>query len=144
MATKVYGIPGKTTVEIKLPVGKAILPLLFEHGCLDRKAFKPATYITNKKVIQDIIENSKYFGKTIKLIKSYGNDQPAAPAAPKAAAPKAEPDEPKVFEDVTSYDQVIAILKGFGVKATQLRTPELVKKVCAARNISFPNYNFDE
>ena len=48
--TKVYGIYGKTTVEINLPVGRATLPLAFTRGCLDRKNYRPASYITNKKM----------------------------------------------------------------------------------------------
>lgn len=77
MATKVYGIYGRTTVEINLPVGKATLPLIFERGCLDRKNFRPATFITSKKYIQDMIENSNMFGKSIILVKVYGNEQAA-------------------------------------------------------------------
>ncbi len=85
MATKVYGIYGRTTVEINLPVGKAMLPLTFERGCLDRKNFRPATYITSKKYIQDMIENSNLFGKSIKLVKVYGNE----PAVEQKSATKA-------------------------------------------------------
>ena len=102
--TKVYGIYGRTTVEINLPVGKATLPLTFERGCLDRKNFRPATFITSKKYIQDMIENSPLFGGTIKLVKTYGGGEsvvsPAAKtttgvrkaAAAKAVRPSAEID----------------------------------------------------
>lgn len=153
MATKVYGIPGKTTVELKLQVDKATLPLSFEHGCLDRKNYKPATFSTRDKVVQDMIENSPMFGRIIKLIKVYGNDSPAAaPAKQKSAARVVVDDEPeeqgvvdptKVFADVTTYDELIAVLKSKGAKATQIKDAEAAKKFIIRNGFAFPNFNFE-
>ena len=153
MATKVYGISGRTTVEINIPVGKALLPLVFENGSLDRKTYKPATYSTNSKAIQDMIEGSPLFGKTIKLFKVYGNiddepkphkvvepvDAPAArSAAAKAKAKTAETAE-KV-EGVSTHEEAVAYLKKRGAKATDLIDDESMRAFMAKKNITFDNY----
>jgi len=149
--TKVYGIYGRTTVEINLPVGRATLPLVFERGCLDRKNYRPASYITSKKYIQDIIENSPYFGKTIRLVKTYGKEAPeevAAPA-PRKAAPKpvkAVEEETEVipteYPDVTTKEQLISAVKAHGAKAGVLADEAKLKKFIATKGLSFPNYQF--
>ena len=151
--TKVYGIYGKTTVEINLPVGRATLPLAFTRGCLDRKNYRPASYITNKKSIQDMIESSPMFGRTIKLVKIYGNDssKEEAPAlAPKKAvakpAPAPEPEEkvemPTEYPEVTTKEQLVAVVKSFGAKAGVLADEAKLKKFIATKGLSFPNYQF--
>ena len=149
MSTKVYGIYGKTTVEINLPVGKATLPLVFERGCLDRKNYRPASFITNKKYIQDIIESSSFFGGMIKLVKVYGNDAPEEPEAepaPKKAPAKAAAVEEEVvpteYPDVTTKEQLIAAVKAHGAKANVLADEAKLKKFIATKGLSFPNYQF--
>lgn len=166
--TKVYGIYGYTTVEINLPVGKAVLPLTFERGCLDRKNFRPATFITNKKPIQDMIENSSMFGKTIKLVKTYGENSvqqratpaskrastnktnsenvvPAAPvedAAAKADKP-AEEDKTKEYPDVTTKEQLIEVVKSLGAKADVLVDDAKLKNFISKKSLVFPNFSFE-
>lgn len=145
MATKVYGIDGKTTVELTIEIGKAKLPLSFEHGCLDRKNYRPATFSTSDKCVQDMIEGSSYFGKKIRLFKVYGSlDEPAAPAPVKpkkepVAAPAAEPEAEAIdFPEITSLEEAQAKLKSLGAKATQLSGTGM-KKFMAAKNITFSN-----
>lgn len=151
MSTKVYGIYGRTTVELNLPVGKASLPLVFERGCLDRKNYRPACYITSKKAVQDMIEDSPYFGKMIKLVKVYGTNNPSREeAAPKKApakpVKKAEPVEEEVipteYPDVTTKEQLIAAVKAHGAKANILADEAKIKKFAANKGLSFPNYQF--
>lgn len=160
MATKVYGISGKTTVEINIPVGRALLSLTFENGSLDRKTYKPATYSTNKKAIQDMIEGSPLFGKTIKLYKVYGNDETEAkvaapapkPAVPKKVKPAPARPEPvneanKEWEDaddpsnsVTTREEAMAYLKKNGAKATDLIDDDAMKAYMAKSGITFKNF----
>ena len=166
MATKVYGISGKTTVEINIPVGRALLPLTFENGSLDRKTYKPATYSTNKKAIQDMIEGSSLFGKTIKLYKVYGSEEPAAkvvakvaapaasrrpkpaPGKPKPAPAPAEPEnEDKKEEEVadpsdavTTREEAMVYLKKNGAKATDLVDDDAMKAYMAKSGITFKNF----
>lgn len=149
MSTKVYGIYGRTTVEINLPVGKATLPLVFERGCLDRKNYRPASFITSKKAVQDIIENSSLFGRMIKLVKVYGNDAPEEAAPPKKApakpVKKAEPVQeaaPTEYPDVTTKEQLIAAVKAHGAKANILADETKIKKFIDNKGLSFPNYQF--
>lgn len=165
--TKVYGIYGYTTVEINLPVGKAVLPLTFERGCLDRKNFRPATFITNKQYIQDMIENSPMFGSTIKLVKTYGEGlvQQTTPASKPAstskttgekttsAAPKggakgkadkpAEGDKTKEYPDVTTKEQLIEVVKSLGAKADVLVDDAKLKNFISKKSLVFPNFSFE-
>lgn len=140
MATKVYAIAGKTTVELNINIGKATLPLCFEHGCLDRKNYKPATYSTSNKAIQDMIEGSPYFGKTIRLYKIYNADAESetSAAAKSFAKPEPVPVEPQEFPEITTLEEAQAKLKSLGAKATQL-TGAGMKKFMALHKISFPN-----
>jgi len=149
--TKVYGIYGRTTVEINLTVGKATLPLVFERGCLDRKNYRPASYITSKKYIQDMIESSPLFGGMIRLVKTYGNDaaeEKAAPAPKKAVSKPVqapEPEEeiiPTEYPDVTTKEQLIAAVKAHGAKAGVLADEAKLKKFIQTKGLSFPNYQF--
>lgn len=151
MATKVYGISGRTTVEIKIPVGKALLPLVFENGSLDRKTYKPATYSTSSKAIQDMIEGSPLFGKTIKLFKVYGSEEEPkpkkvepeeAPAAKTAAAKaKAKPaEDTEKVAGVSTREEAVAYLKKKGAKATDLIDDESMRAFMAKKNITFDNY----
>ena len=151
MATKVYGISGRTTVEIKIPVGKALLPLVFENGSLDRKTYKPATYSTSSRAIQDMIEGSPLFGKTIKLYKVYGSveapkpkkvEPEEAPAAKTAAAKaKAKPaEDAEKVAGVSTHEEAVAYLKKKGAKATDLIDDESMRAFMAKKNITFDNY----
>lgn len=155
--TKVYGIYGRTTVELSIPVGKATLPLLFERGCLDRKNFRPAVFMTSKPAIQDMIENSPLFGSTIVLVRTYGSDeQKAAPVkeekkpavirkpARRAASGSAgeTADDGTAYPDVDSKAAAMAVLKGLGAKADDLLDDDAMKAFMAKENVSFPNFSF--
>ncbi len=155
MATKVYGIYGRTTVEINLPVGKAILPLSFERGCLDRKNFRPATYMTSKPAIQAMIENSDLYGGTIRLVKVYGDENEAAAPAAEEDAPKqvAKPAkkvaaaaastgaETKDYPEVTTKEEAYAILKSLGAKAVELKDTASFKATMNKYNVTFSNFS---
>lgn len=147
---KIYGIHGKTTAQIRIPAGdgKAFLLCEFTKGRpISGAGYKPATYATSDKTEQSIIENSPYFNKLVRLVETYGSDEKEAGAksAKKQEASKeaAVSNEPRVYEDVATYEDAIKVLKALGAKATQLKSPEAAKKAMATMNISFPNYNFE-
>ena len=150
MSTKVYGIYGKTTVEINLPVGKATLPLTYERGCLDRKNYRPASFITSEEAVQDIIESSPLFGRMIKLVKTYGNAPQEEAVTPKKApantvrkaAPAVEEAVPTEYPEVTTKEQLIAAVKAHGAKANVLADEAKIKKFIENKGLSFPNYQF--
>lgn len=155
--TKVYGIYGRTTVELTLQVGKATLPLVFERGCLDRKNFRPAVYMTSKPAIQAMIENSPLFGTTIQLVRTFGAREQvettsavSAPikkapvekvATPTAAGPNPAPTVTEAPE-VTSLAEAAAYLKAHGAKAANVAGEEAMKKYMAKIGVIFPNFNF--
>ncbi len=154
MATKVYGVWGRTNVELSIPVGKARLPLRFERGNLDKKYFRPATFMTSKKYVQDMIENSPLFGTTIQLVKVIGSDGDKAAAPP---APVQKPNERKTgmeeqpkpagadnidFPEVDSREGAIEILKQNGAKATDLVNDAKIRAFMKKRNITFSNFSF--
>ena len=139
---KIYGMPGKTSAIINIPFnrGKGNLNVEFTRGCIDRKNYRPATYRCDNAIEQAIIESSQDFGKNILLLQTIGDAETATAPVKKDT----EPQETRQYPDVTSYEEAVAILKSIpGVKAVQLRNPELVKKLAATKGIEFPNYNFD-
>lgn len=148
--TKVYGVQGRTNVEITLQIGKARLPIEFTKGCMDRKCYRPATFTTADKTIQNMIEGSEYFGKLIKLYKVYGEDgiqdQSGDAEEPVQTAPaaKEERDEIKSFPDVTTIEQLRSKLKSLGAKATNLGSVPAMKKFIASKGLEFPNFTFEE
>jgi hypothetical protein len=156
MATKVYGVWGRTNVELSIPVGKATLPLRFERGNLDKKYFRPATFMTSKKYVQDMIENSQLFGSTIQLVKVIESkgDTPAAEAPEAPAVRKAVVKKPAGkqqvqkaagsldFPEIDSREGAIEILKQNGAKATDLVTNEKIAAFMSRNNITFSNFSF--
>lgn len=146
--TKVYGVQGRTSVELTIPVGKAKMPIEFTKGCLDRKNYRPATYTTDNKAIQDMIEGSPLFGRMIKVYKVYGDENGTAGASAgkkAAAAPAKTPAptiEPKEYPEVTTLEEVIRILKSLGAKATNLVDEASIKRYMNNKKVSFPNFNF--
>lgn len=149
MITKVYAIDGKSSVEIELKVGKARIPLVFAKGCLDRKNYRPATLTVSQKALQNIIEDSPYFGKLISIWKVYGVEDESVEAkeenpAPASEAPAsvAEANDITEYPEVTSREAMLVILKSLGAKATTLADDKAIKGFIAKKKISFPNFNF--
>lgn len=155
--TKVYGIYGRTTAELSIPVGKATLPLVFERGCLDRKNFRPAVFMTSKPAIQDMIENSPLFGKTIVLVKTYGANVEAAPkkeekrsiirrpatrtkeVVDQPSGEEGAPEHGASYPDIDTKAAAAAVLKSLGAKADDLEDDEAMKAFMEKVNVSFPN-----
>lgn len=154
MATKVYGIYGKTSATIRIPVsgGKSWLECEFSHGTPNNGInTRPATLAVKDPVKQAIIEKSQFFPTLIKLIRVHAEPEVAQSTEAKSAKAKPEvvvPEEEKtkelqVFESVTTFEEAVGVLKKMGAKATQLRSPETIKKAMVTMNISFPNYELD-
>lgn len=148
MKLKVYGIYGKTAAIIQLPVngGKAFLPLEFENGNVSNgEGYRPATYSTNDKAKQIIIENSDLFKVgEIKIIREYDEGGEEDPAEPVRKAEHIAEHESKTTEypDVKTIEQARAVLKSLGAKATVLTKPEGMIDFMHKQGISFPNFNF--
>lgn len=139
---KVYGIYGRTTALVRIPAGngRAWIELEFRHGRLGLgRSNKAATYSTSDPTEQAIIEDSPLFGGLIKLIRSYdnGGGEVAAPLA--TDKPAAAELQPTSIPEITTKEEAIAYLKSKGVKATQLRDDEGIKKSAARIGVSFPS-----
>lgn len=169
--TKVYGIYGRTAVELTIPVGKATLRLVFDRGCLDAQNFKPAVYTSTDEVEQTIIEHSGLFGKSIKLIKVYGEEAKERKVQKKDGESEIEgtkEEEPEVeeikiedsqeeeidkkqesesnlsFPEIDNRTDAIQKLKELGAPATNLRKNSGINQFMRERGIEFPNYKFVE
>lgn len=138
---KVYGIHGRTQAVIKVPVngGKAWLECEFKHGRIGAGlGNRPATYPTSDPVEQSIIENSKFFGPMITIVRVAGteadNKKPAAAPAPEKSL--------EAVTSVTSREEAVAYLKAKGAKATDLKSDAAIKKSMEKIGVFFPNYEF--
>lgn len=144
MALKVYGVSGRTTALLRIPTkgGRAWIEVEFKRGRLGLGASnKAATFCTNDKTVQSIIEDSSLFGNTIKLLRIYNSDSDAEPAAPKAAEKPAEnPVEVISVPEVNSKEEAISYLKGRGAKATNLKDDDSIRKFMAKIGVEFPNF----
>lgn len=156
---KIYGIDNRSTALIRIPAGdgRAWLQCEFTKGRPAKGPnYKPATYASYDATEQAIIEKSPYFGRLVRLVEIYDNGpkksdvvktqaEPVkeAPNEPAKELAKANSKEPKVYPDVTSYEEAVAVLKSLGAKATQLVSTETIKKCATTKGVTFPNYNFD-
>ena len=58
---KTYGVRGLLEWQLSLPAGNATLLLHFTGGIMGTNGVLPAKYTTGNKVLQRLIEESKYF-----------------------------------------------------------------------------------
>lgn len=144
MILKTYAYPGITSGEIQIKVGRALIRVPFVNGYLDRKMSRPATYSTYDPVMQSIIESSDLFGRRIFLkdITGTPEENKAEQKPAKVAETPALPEE-QSFPDVTTYEEVLAVLKANGAKAVQLRSQVSAKRFAETKNIKFPNFSFE-
>lgn len=146
---KIYEVHGKTSAIFNIPIGtgKAALEVEFTRGCIDKKNYRPATYRSTNGIEQAIIESSPLFGNEIvlgKVVVTSSDTKPVVPSEEKTEDVVEEHKTSVEHPEVTSFEEAVNVLKAIpGVKATQLRTPQALKKVAVANGISFPNYDFE-
>ena len=154
---KVYGIHGRTTALIRIPVGKsgkAFLECEFARGRMGAgPANRPAVFVTGDPIKQEMIENSPQFASgAIKIVRQYADEAPAPQPAAPAAAPKKVVAAPKpaaapattaqgvtVVDEVASREEAVAYLKAHGAKATNLKDDDAIRAYMAKIGVSFPN-----
>lgn len=141
---KVYGVLGRTTALVRIPTNsnKAYLEIEFKRGRIGYgRNNQAATYSTADRTEQEIIENSQYFGRLIKLLRVYNNE--GAGISPAAATEKAAGAvvQKTSVPEVTTQEEAVAYLKSKGAKATDLRSAEAIKKFADKIGVSFPNLN---
>ena len=139
---KVYGIEGRTTAVIRIPAGdgSAWLNCEFRRGRIGTQAYnRPATYSTSDFTEQNIIEDSPYFGRQIKLVRVYDNSGQEADIN---AVSDNSASGAINYPDVQTKEEAIAFLKAHGAKATNLNSDANIKKYMAKIGVAFPNLEF--
>ena len=121
---KKYIING--AVEFSLQAGGFLIR--FENGAVSGLCTVPASYTTDKKAVQDIIEKTAMFKSgRIKIAEVYG-----------------EPEKPVVKADevaeVTTLQGARAYLLEQGVAMEELQNKTAIKEKAKELNITFPNW----
>lgn len=136
--TKVYGIYGRTTAVVRVPVGKgkAFMQIEFSRGVPNAGPnYRPATFATSDPVTQSILEKCSLFGSLYTIYRIVV-DTPAVPANAKKPAKAAAP-EP--MEGITTKEEAVEFLKGKGAKASNLKDADSILKFAEKIGVSFPN-----
>lgn len=154
---KVYGMPGKVNAQIVLtsPSGKTKYKIPFTGGSLNDRNKTEAKYITDNPIIQDVIERSVLFNRSIFLLNTFGEaERHAAPNAADAPAKQTAKqngkrketqkvnEEPKliVMDEITSVGDAISVLMTAGeVTAEDVADIDGVLKKAQELGYSFPN-----
>lgn len=127
--TKRYIITGYLTYSVLLKKENKYMKCCFEGGAVSGLGSRAASYTTNDKNVQELLENSKEFKSgMIKIAEEYG-------AEPEKVA------EPGVVDEVTTLQQARQyLMDNFEVTIEELQTRANVKEVAAKMNITFPNW----
>ena len=140
MATKIYGIFGRTTAILRVPFngGKAFIEVTFDRGVPNPGPnYRPATFSTTDPVVQEIMEKSPQFNKMFKLYRVYRAEQDNVSATAASSAPVMKDVEP--LRGIETKEEAVAYLKSRGAKATNLRDAESILKYAEKIGVSFPN-----
>ena len=126
--TKRYIITGYLTYSVLLKKENKYMKCCFEGGAVSGLGSRAASYTTNDKNVQELLENSKEFKSgMIKVAEEYG--EPAKVA------------EEGAVEEVTTLQQARQyLMDNFEVTIEELQTRANVKEVAAKMNITFPNW----
>lgn len=123
--TKRYIITGYLTYSVLLKKDNKYMKCCFEGGAVSGLGSRAASYTTNDKNVQELLENSKEFKSgMIKIAEVYG--EPA-----KVAEPVAE---------VATLQQARQYLLDKGVTMDKLQNKADIKACAAEMNITFPNW----
>lgn len=124
--TKRYIITGYLTYSVLLKKENKYMKCCFEGGAVSGLGSRAASYTTNDKNMQELLENSKEFKNgMIKIVEEYG-----------------EPEKPKGNEvpEVTTLQQARQYLVEKGVSIEKLQNKADIKACAAEMNITFPNW----
>ena len=124
--TKRYIITGYLTYSVLLKKENKYMKCCFEGGAVSGLGSRAASYTTNDKNVQELLENSKEFKNgMIKIAEVYG-----------------EPEKPKGNEvpEVTTLQQARQYLIEKGVSIEKLQNKADIKACAAEMNITFPNW----
>lgn len=127
--TKRYIITGYLTYSVLLKKENKYMKCCFEGGAVSGLGSRAASYTTNDKNVQELLENSKeYKSGMIKIAEVYGE-----PEKPKG-------NEAGVIDEVTTLQQARQYLIEKGVSIEKLQNKADIKACAAEMNITFPNW----
>jgi hypothetical protein len=98
-----------------------------------------ATFTTSNPLAQLAIERSVMFNDGVKLIRTIDKDSVNTDTIKKPLPLTAYEDEEEVHEEVTELNEVVEILKSKGVKMSELKSSDKIKKVAEQYKLQFPN-----
>lgn len=125
--TKRYIITGYLTYSVLLKKENKYMKCCFEGGAVSGLGSRAASYTTNDKNVQELLENSKEFKSgMIKIAEVYGESAKVAEAG--------------VIEEVTTLQQARQYLIEKGVSIEKLQNKADIKACAADMNITFPNW----
>jgi sensor histidine kinase YesM len=125
--TKRYIITGYLTYSVLLKKENKYMKCCFEGGAVSGLGSRAASYTTNDKNVQELLENSKEFKSgMIKIAEEYGEPAKVAEAG--------------VIEEVTTLQQARQYLIEKGVSIEKLQNKADIKACAAEMNITFPNW----
>jgi sensor histidine kinase YesM len=125
--TKRYIITGYLTYSVLLKKENKYMKCCFEGGAVSGLGSRAASYTTNDKNVQELLENSKEFKSgMIKIAEVYGESAKVAEAG--------------VIEEVTTLQQARQYLIEKGVSIEKLQNKADIKACAAEMNITFPNW----
>ncbi len=129
--TKRYIIAGYLTYSVLLKKENKYMKCCFEGGAVSGLGSRAASYTTNDKNVQELLENSKEFKiGMVKVAEVYGEPEPAKVA-----------EQAGVIDEVTTLQQARQyLMDNFEVSIEELQTRANVKEVAAKMNITFPNW----
>lgn len=150
---KVYKMNGKTEAHeiFTSASGKTVYKVTFRKGNLDPKNRIPAKFSTSDPVIQDVIESSPKFNRTIFLDNVFGVVpsapvvEPVAPVVQPKKTGKASKAALKEMPEVKTLADAATVLTAEGAMAADFDgTIEGAQKVAKSLGISFPNLKDEE
>ena len=163
MASKTYGIDGKTAVSWPLwnPTHDVKVVLTFRNGCLDEMRKRPATCTVTSPVDQLIIENHPLFkrgvirlisvGSTAEVVKTAEINKEVKKVAERKGRAKARTvvssavtDEATgltTYSEVKTLGDVTNVLLSLGANMETLRDEDEILRVATEDyKLTFPNY----
>ena len=164
MASKTYGIDGKTAVSWPLwnPTHDVKVVLTFRNGCLDEMRKRPATCTVTSPVDQLIIENHPLFKRGIIRLISVGSTAEVARTAEinkevkkvaerkgrakaRTVVSSAVTDEATgltTYPEVKTLGDVTNVLLSLGANMAKLTDEDEILRVATEDyNLTFPNYD---
>lgn len=124
--TKRYIITGYLTYSVLLKKENKYMKCCFEGGAVSGLGSRAASYTTNDKNVQELLENSKEFKSgMIKIAEEYGEPAKVAEAG--------------VIEEVKTLQQARQFLMDMGVPMEELQSKAKVLEAAKEKGITFPN-----